>query len=256
LKVSVITVGYNCEKTIADTILSVASQTYSDREHIIIDGASTDHTMAIVKKHENKIAHIVSEPDKGMYDAMNKGISLASGDIIGILNADDMYYDNDCIRKVAAAFDRHRVQAVCGDIVYVCPEDPDKIVRYYKAVSFKPYMFAYGTMPPHPGFFVKKACYDAYGLYQTDYEIAADFELVTRFLYTRNISYVCLPEVMVKMRTGGVSTRGIKSNWILNKEIIRACRENNIDTHMGKILLKYPMKFLQLIRRPDVTCRI
>jgi glycosyltransferase involved in cell wall biosynthesis len=256
VKVSIITVGLNCEKTIEDTILSVASQSYADKEHIIIDGASTDNTMAIVRKHENKIAHIVSEPDKGMYDAMNKGINLASGDIIGILNSDDVYHDTNSIHMVAETFASKKVQAVCGDIVYVSAEDQNRIVRYYRAAAFKPYMFAYGTMPPHPGFFVKKRCYETYGVFKTDYLIAADFELMTRFLHTRNISYACLPKVLVKMRTGGISTSSIKSNYILNKEVIRACKENNIHTHMGKVLLKYTTKLFQLIRRPGLKANL
>ncbi len=251
-KVSIITVAYNCERTIEDSILSVASQAYPHKEHIVIDGASTDNTMAIIERHKDKIQHVVSEPDKGMYDAMNKGIRLASGDIIGILNADDVYDNILCISSVVEEFEKNNTQAVCGNLVYVSPENLDKILRYYNSETFKPYMFAYGIMPAHPAFFVKKSCYEKYGSYKTDYAISADFELVARFLYTHGVVYRCLPKVLVRMRTGGISTRGIKSNWVINKEIIRACEENKIQTNMAKVLSKYFFKLFQLIHRPGL----
>jgi glycosyltransferase involved in cell wall biosynthesis len=251
LKVSIITVVHNGEKTIEDSILSVASQVYPNKEHIIIDGSSSDHTISIIEKHKDRIQQIVSEPDKGMYDAMNKGIQLASGDIIGILNADDVYDNRNCISSVVKEFERKNVQAVCGNLVYVSHRNLNKIVRYYNSENFKPYMFAYGIMPAHPAFFVKKRCYEKYGLFKIDYSISADFELLVRFLRTYGLTYSCLPKVLVRMRTGGISTRGIKSNWVINKEIIRACKENKINTNMPKILLKYFIKIFQLIRKPD-----
>ena len=251
-KVSIVTVAYNCEKTIEDSILSVALQAYSNIEHIIIDGSSTDQTMAVIEKHKDKIQYFISEPDQGMYDAMNKGIRLASGDIIGILNADDVFDNIHCISWVVEEFEKKNVQAVCGNLVYVAPENLNKIVRYYYSEYFKPYMFAYGFMPPHPAFFVKKSCYEKYGLYKTDYTIAADFELIVRFLYTYNLNYSCLSKVLVRMRTGGISTRGIKSNWVINKEIVKACEENKIQTNMAKVLLKYFFKLFQLIHRPGL----
>ena len=251
-KISIITVVYNCEKTIEDSILSVTSQTYPHIEHIIIDGASTDNTMLIIEKHKDKIQHVISEPDKGMYDAMNKGIMLASGDIIGMLNADDVYDNINCINWVVEEFVKKKVQALCGDLVYVSPGNLNKIVRYYNSQYFKPYMLAFGIMPPHPAFFAKRDCFEKYGLYKTDYAIAADFELIVRFLHTYTLSYSCIPKVIVKMRTGGVSTKSIKSNWIINKEIIRACEENKIHTNMLKVLLKYLIKLFQLVRRPNL----
>lgn len=250
LKVSIITVVYNCEKTIEDTILSVFSQNYQNMEHIIIDGSSTDNTMEAVKKHKDKIQIVVSEPDQGMYDAMNKGIRLASGDIIGMLNADDVYANTDCISTVVKEFKKN-IQAVCGNLVYVPPENLNKVVRYYRADNFKPYMFAYGIMPPHPAFFVRKKNYEKYGLFKTDYSISADFEFIARLLSTHRVSYSCIPMVLVRMRTGGISTSGFRSNWILNKEIIRACRENNIKTNMVKVLLKYFIKMFQFVQRPN-----
>ncbi len=250
MKVSIITVVYNGGKTLKDTILSVASQVYPDIEYIVIDGSSTDSTMEIIETHRDEIQTIVSEPDKGMYDAMNKGIMLASGDIIGILNADDVYDNENCISSVVNEFKANKVQAVCGDLVYVEPNNLNKIVRFYSSENFKTYMFAYGIMPAHPAFFVKKECYEMFGFFKTDYLISADFELVTRFLSTNGVSFSCLSKVLVRMRTGGMSTKGIQNNWIINKEIIRACKENNINTNMFKVLLKYFIKVFQLIKRP------
>lgn len=256
MKVSIITVVFNGEKTIEDTILSVASQSYTDIEHIVIDGFSTDSTMNIVNKHKDKINVVVSEPDKGIYDAMNKGILLASGHIIGLLNSDDVYYNENCVSAVVDEFYRRNVQAVCGDLVYVDPGNLNKIVRYYKSERFKPYMFAYGIMPAHPACFVKKVCYQKLGLFKIDYSISADFELMARFLKRNRVSFYCFPKVLVKMRTGGVSTQGLKHNWILNKEIIRACKENKIKTNMPKVLLKYCVKVFQLFSRPSVSGQV
>jgi glycosyltransferase involved in cell wall biosynthesis len=255
-KVSIITVVYNGGKTIEDTILSVDSQDYPFREHIVIDGASTDNTLSVIKKHRSRITHFVSEPDNGIYDAMNKGIKLATGDIIGILNADDIYYATNCISSVVHEFKSKRVEAVCGDLVYVLPDNLDKIVRYYSSEGFHPDKFAYGIMPAHPAFFVDRHCYEKYGLFKTDYMIAADFELLARFLRTNRVKYYCLPQVLVKMRTGGISTKNLKSNWILNREIVRACRENNIKTNILKIYSKYIFKALQFIKRPDPVIKL
>jgi len=255
-RVSIITVAYNCDTTIEDTILSVNSQDYPVKEHIIIDGASTDNTLAVIKRHRSKITQFVSEPDNGIYDAMNKGIKLATGDIIGILNADDIYYNTYCISSVVHEFKTKRVEAVCGDLVYVLPDNLDKIVRYYSSGGFIPEKFAYGIMPAHPAFFVSRYCYEKYGLFKTDYMIAADFELLVRFLRTNRVLYYCLPKVLVKMRTGGVSTRNFKSNWILNREIVKACMENNIQTNILKVYSKYIFKILQFIKRPESVVKL
>ena len=250
MKVSIITVTYNCEKTIADTILSVAGQDYANTEHIIIDGASTDRTPAIIETYKGNIDYYISEPDRGIYHAMNKGISRATGDIVGVLNGDDVYFDRGCIASVVKTFEKEKVAAVCGNVVYVTPENLDKIVRFYKSENFKPHLFSYGMMPAHPGFFVLRECYHTYGLYREDFQIAADFELLLRFLKVHGISYHCFPGVLVKMRTGGVSTQNFKSNWILNKEILTACKENHISTNIVKLCLKYFIKIFQLVQRP------
>lgn len=250
MKVSIITVSYNSENTIEETILSVKNQNYKNIEYIIIDGKSKDQTVSIIKKYKKDISKFISEPDKGIYDAMNKGIKLATGDIIGILNSDDLYVDNNVISTIVRQFEINKVDAVFADLVYVNSLNPERIVRYYCSANFSTKKFMYGWMPAHPTFFVKRSCYKKYGLFKTDYKIASDYELLVRFLAKYKVNYSYLPKVIVKMRTGGASTKNFKSNWILNKEIIRACAENNIKTNMVKVLLKYFVKIFQLIKRP------
>lgn len=250
MKISIITVTYNSEKTVQDTIESVLSQDYPNIEYIIIDGASTDRTCEIVQSYGNKISKFVSEPDRGMYDAMNKGIHLATGDIIGILNSDDFYADKSVIFKITRTFMENSVDSIFADLVYVKSDNLDRITRYYSSSSFHPRLFAYGWMPAHPTFFVKRWAYERYGVFQTNYTIAADYELLTRFLARYHLSYAYLPQVIVHMRTGGASTNSLMSNWILNREIIRACGENGIKTNWFKVLSKYFKKVFQLIRRP------
>lgn len=251
MKVSIITAAYNSASTIKDTIDSVLSQDYPDIEYIVIDGASQDETISIIHSYKERISKFVSESDSGMYDAMNKGIQMATGEVIGILNSDDFYIDEKVVSSVVRTFARENTDSVFGDLVYVDPEKLDKVVRYYSSANFKPEKFAYGWMPAHPTFFVKRMAYEKYGLFQTDYKIAADYELLTRFLSKNKLSYSYLPEVMVRMRTGGASTSNLMSNWILNKEILRACSENNVNTNLLKIFSKYFKKIFQLVDRPQ-----
>ena len=250
MKVSIITVVYNSRFTISDTIESVLSQDYSEIEYIIVDGLSSDGTQEIIRSYGDRITHFVSEKDKGIYDAMNKGIKIASGDIIGILNSDDFYVNNDVISTVVKEFEANNFDSVFADLVYVKREKPEKIVRYYDSSYFNLKKFAYGLMPAHLTFFVKRNIYERYGLFKIDYKIASDYELLTRFLSKYQISYSYIPKVIIKMRTGGLSTKSLKSNWILNKEIVRACAENGINTNIFKIYSKYFSKFLQLLKRP------
>ena len=249
MKISIITVVWNNKETIKDAIDSVLNQTYQNIEYIIIDGASTDGTIEIIKSYGDKITTFLSEPDKGLYHAMNKGIKLATGNVVGILNSDDFYVDEFIIEKVVKVLEEQKVDSIFADLVYVKPDNVKKIVRHYDSSKFSPDKFAYGWMPAHPTFFVKREIYQKYGLFKIDYKIAADYELLVRFLYAHQVSYFYLNKVIIKMRMGGVSTSGIKSNWILNQEIIRACSENGIKTSIFKVLSKYPKKLLGLKRK-------
>ena len=248
-KISIITVVWNNSKTIKDAIDSVLGQTYENIEYIVVDGASTDGTVEIVRSYGDKITKFISEKDKGLYDAMNKGLALATGDIVGILNSDDFYIDEYVIEKIVKEFEEKKVDSVYADLVFVKPENLDKVVRYYDSSKFNPSKFAYGWMPAHPTFFVKREIYEKYGVFKTDYKIAADFDICARFLYKNKISYSYIKEPIVKMRIGGASTSGIKSNYILNKEIIRACKENGIYTNWLMVLSKYPKKIMGLFRK-------
>ncbi len=250
MKITVVTVCRNAAATIEDTIRSVVDQTYPDVEHIVIDGASTDGTQEILCKPESGITKWVSEPDEGIYDAMNKGIDMGSGDVVGFLNADDIYAHPEVLAEVAQALEDESIQAVYGDIVFV-RDDLQTIVRYYRSHGFTTGKLAWGWMPPHPSLFLRKQVFEKYGLFRTDYRIAADYELVTRLFGKHKVRYRYLPGVSVKMRLGGVSTRGVKSNYILSKEIVRACRENGINTNLLKVALKYPFKVMELFVRPS-----
>lgn len=250
-KVSIITVSHNSGQTIEDTIKSVCEQTYRNIEHIVIDGGSTDGTLDIIERYKTHLAKYTSEPDEGIYYAMNKGLGEATGDIIGFLNSDDFYANEHVIADIVNEFCAAGVDSVFGDLVMVSVEDTSRVVRYYRSSRFSPAQFRYGWMPAHPTFFATKRCYDKFGGYKTDYRISADYELLVRFLGRNQISYSYIGKVLVKMRVGGVSTRGWKSRWILNKEIVRACRENGIDTSLARLFLKIPKKVLEYWRKPD-----
>ena len=247
MKISIITVVYNNKATIQDAIDSILNQTYKNIEHIIIDGASTDGTIEIIKSYGDKITTFISEPDEGLYDAMNKGITLATGEIVGILNSDDFYIDKHVIKRVVKVFQERGVDSMFADLIFVAPNNLQKTIRYYDSSKFNPSKFAYGWMPAHPTFFVKRKIYEKYGVFKTDYKIAADYEILVRFLEKYKISYYYMQLPIIKMRIGGISTSGIKSNYVLNKEIIRACKENGIHTNWFKVLSKYPSKLMGLI---------
>ena len=251
MKISIITVVWNNKETIQDAVNSVLNQTYKNIEYIIIDGASTDGTIEIIQSYGDKISKFISEPDGGLYDAMNKGIELSNGDIVGMLNSDDFYIDEFVIENVIKEFEAKDVDSVYADLVYVNPGNLDKVVRFYDSSYFSPGKFAYGWMPAHPTFFVKKEIYERYGVFRTDLKIGADFDILVRFLYIYNISFSYMREVLVKMRTGGVST-SFNSIWINNIEQLRVCRDHNIDTNIFKILLKYPRKILGIFKAKKI----
>ncbi|MBI1767929.1 MAG: glycosyltransferase [Bacteroidetes bacterium] len=248
MKISLLTVSFNSAATIGDTIKSIRSQDYKDIEYIVVDGNSNDGTVSIIKSNEDVISKSLSEPDKGIYDAMNKAMKMATGDVVGILNSDDFYSDTTIISKVAAAFADPSTDAVFGDLVFVDPADLSKVVRTYSSAHWKPYKFAWGFMPAHPTFFVRRKYYEQFGLFKTDYKIAADYELLIRFLLVKKLKYKYLPLKMVVMRKGGVSSRNLMSNVTLNNEIIRGCRENGIYTNVFMVYSKYFRKLFELFQ--------
>ena len=249
IKVSIITVCYNSEKTIESTIQSVMAQDYPYLEYIVVDGASKDGTLEILQKYQEGITTLISEPDKGMYDAMNKGIKSATGQVIGILNSDDFFHDPQVISRVAKAFREEEIEAAIGDIVFVKEGAEEQVLRRYSARKWKPARFAWGYMPPHPSFFVKKTLFGKLGYYKTDYKIAADYELLIRFLLVNKINWMYLPHTTTKMRMGGKSTQGLKSLLTLNKEIARACKENGVYSNFPMIYSKYLFKPFEFLKK-------
>jgi len=245
MKVSIITVCFNSEATIEDTLKSVASQTYSNIEYIVIDGLSTDNTNKIVKKYSNIVSIHISEKDKGLYDAMNKGIQLATGDVIGILNSDDVFSNEAIIQEVVGSI--HNIDCVYADIGFYKEYDLDKKVRHYSSSGFSLPKLSRGIMPAHPSLYVRRECYAKVGLYSMDYLIASDFDMVIRLFSLPNFKSHYVPIEFVKMRMGGVSTGGLKANIQLNKEILHSCREHNIKTSWFRLLSKYPKKLLGYI---------
>ena len=246
MKISIITTTYNSAATVKDTLLSVNEQPYHDIEHIIVDGASKDNTLEIVKEFGKRVAKLISEPDKGIYDAMNKGIRAATGDVIGILNSDDFFSSNDVLSVVAKTFQENKIDALYGDVHFVNPDNLNKKVRYYSSKLFKPSLFRLGFMPAHPSFYMKRECYQKHGLYSLDYKIASDYDLLIKYLYKERINYQYLEKDFVTMRTGGISTKNIHSRLLLNKEIIKACRKYGIKTNLFLLSLKYFYKIFEL----------
>ena len=245
MKVSIITVSYNSEKTIEDTIQSVISQDYQDIEYIIIDGASSDATKSIIDNYKTDISCFISEPDAGIYDAMNKGINASNGDLIGVLNSDDVYSNSFVVSDMVNALGNS--DAVYADLVYVDFNNLDKVKRVWKSGRFKKGAFYFGWMPPHPTFFVKKECYLNFGLYSLSLRSAADYELMLRFIHKNNIRVSYLPEIIVKMRVGGVSNISLKNRILANREDKKAWKINNIRPKAFTFFLK-PLRKLSQFR--------
>lgn len=227
MKVSIVTVSYNSAATIEDTIKSVLGQTHQDIEYIIVDGVSKDNTLGIVKKYEGKIARLVSEPDKGIYDAMNKGVALATGDIIGIINSDDLYASPEVIKKVVGAFAQKEVDAVYGDLIYVDRNNTAKVVRRWPAGEFKHAKLQSGWIPPHPSVFVKRAVYERCGSFNIKFKIAADYEFMLRCI-KNGIEFSYLPKVLVKMREGGFSGQSLRQRRRGWEELRQAWQANGL----------------------------
>lgn len=252
MKISIITTTFNSEKTIRDTLDSILRQSYSNYELIIIDGKSNDNTLSIIKEYQTKFKgrlRYISEEDKGIYDAMNKGILIAQGDIIGILNSDDFYTTDSILLSIADAFKRNNIDAVYGDVHFVSPDNLTKCIRYYSSKIFKPHLMKLGFMPAHPTFYAKKEIFASCGLYKDNYKIAADFEFLLRVIYIHKIKTLYLPIDMVTMRTGGASTSGFKSYKLIMNEHIRAFKENNLYTNKLILSLRYFYKIFELINK-------
>lgn len=246
--ISIITVCYNSAETISDTINSIAKQSYANKEHIVVDGNSSDATMDIVRA-SSSISRFVSEPDKSVYDAMNKGIALATGDVIGFLNSDDFYIDELVLAQVAEVFADSEVDACYADLLYVDKKDTNKIVRYWKSCPFVPGLFEDGWMPAHPTFFVRREVYEELGGFDLDYRIQADFELTMRFLEVYRIKSVHIPKIFIKMRVGGISNNSIVNIIKGNIEAYKACKKNHLPIsflfNIKKIVSRIPQFFVR-----------
>jgi len=237
MKVTIITVTYNSEKYIRDCIESVMNQQYHDIEHILIDNLSTDQTLPIIQEYQGKVARVVSEQDKGMYDAINKGMQMATGDIIGILNSDDMLASSDVIGCIVQCFEDFNVDSLYGDLVYVDQSNTRKVLRYWKGFPYKRYRFNYGWMPAHPTFYFRRDLLKDLGGYESHYFTAADYEFMARYLYKHRISARYLPKLIVKMSVGGQSNRNIGSRLRANRRDYLAMKMNNIPfPHIASIL--------------------
>ena len=250
MKVSIITVVKNNVSTIKHAIESVLGQTYNNIEYIVIDGGSTDGTYDIVEKYNNKIKKFISEMDNGLYDAMNKGLNHASGDIVGILNSDDVYFNKHVIEDVVKTFKEKKLDSLFGDLFYVEKNNIDKVVRYWKSSEFKLGSFAKGWHPQHPSFFVKNEIYKKYGVFDTSMEVSADFDLMLRFLERHKISTAYLPKVLVKMRIGGESNKSIRNIITSNRSILRAFDKNRIKVNkLAYIFYRLVPKIFQMIKK-------
>ena len=245
LKISIITVCFNSEATIEETIKSVINQDYQNIEYIVIDGKSTDTTLSIIEKYKRNITKIISEKDEGLYFAINKGIKIASGDVIGILHSDDFYATKNIISDVINLFSKTETDSVYGDLQYVAKNE--KIIRYWKAGKYDESLFLKGWMPPHPSFFVRKKMYLNFGLYNTNFKSAADYELMLRLLYKHKILTQYLPEVLVKMRVGGQSNASLMNRIKANKEDRLAWKVNNLTPHLLTLWLKPFSKLKQYL---------
>ena len=249
MKVSLITATYNSESFLEECILSVIKQRYKNIEHIIVDGNSTDNTLGIIKKYETHIAKWTSKADRGMYDAINKGIAMATGDIIGILNSDDLLVAEDVIESIVKVFQENNVDTVYGDLEYVSASDTNKIIRIWKGRPYKRSRFRYGWMPAHPTFYIKKSLIEKYGFYENHYYTAADYEFMARYLYKNNVSSTYLPMLIVKMRMGGQSNNNLYQRLRANRRDFLAMKKNNIPFAFFVSILKPLIKLPQFYKK-------
>ncbi|XOA42571.1 MAG: glycosyltransferase family 2 protein [Candidatus Nealsonbacteria bacterium] len=247
--ISIITVVLNNKNTIGETISSVLGQNYENIEYIVIDGGSTDGTLSIINKFKDKIQKIVSEPDKGVFDAMNKGITIASGDIVGILNSGDIYNSKEVIKEIVNVFEKENPDCMWGDLVYVDAKNTDKIIRLWKSSKYKEGKFQKGWMPPHSTFFVKKQIYKKYGKFNLSFPISADYELMLRFLEKYKIKSCYMSQVLVKMRIGGQSNKNLFNIVKGNVECYKAYKINGLKISFLRIFLKPLSKISQYFKK-------
>ncbi len=245
MKISIITITYNSAATIEQTINSVLDQDHKDLEYIIVDGGSTDNTLQIIEKYKNRISKFISEKDNGLYDALNKGLTLATGEIIGILHSDDFYIDNTILGKYANTFIKNNSEAVYSDLFYVNKDDTNKIIRKWKSGNYKTSSFLHGWMPPHPTFFVKRSVYEKYGKFNLDFKHSADYELMLRFIHKHKIKLNYLHEFTIKMRIGGQSNASVQNRVNANLEDRKAWKINGLKPHSYTLYLKPLRKILQ-----------
>jgi glycosyltransferase involved in cell wall biosynthesis len=249
VKVSIITAVFNGGSQIEDSLRSVASQIYAPIEHIVVDGASTDGTLDVVRRQTTQVARIISEPDDGVYDAFNKGLRAASGDVIGFLGCGDTYCGASTIATIAEKFSDPTVDAVFGDLVIVNKDQPESSIRRYRSKYFTPGRMAYGFMPAHPTLFLRKQLYERIGGYSTQYEIASDFELCLRAFVKTPTHYIYIPQILVRMLSGGLSNSGWKSKATITREMKRACIANGIRTSSLRLYSRFPFKLLEMVAR-------
>jgi glycosyltransferase involved in cell wall biosynthesis len=249
MKVSIITAVRNGEGTIARTIASVKEQTYAAIEHVIVDGASTDATPQVIERNAPRNCRMLSEPDRGVYDAFNKGLRLCTGDVVAYLNSGDTYSHAQVVQTAVAKLNEAAVDAVYGDVEVVDPADYSRVLRHYRSGRFSPKRVAWGFMPAHPALFLRKQTYERYGHYDPGYRIAGDFELVARLFCRHGISYAHVPERFAQMPIGGLSSRGLRSQWIITLEMRRACLQNGISTGFLRLALRFPIKATEFLFR-------
>ncbi len=249
MKISIITVCYNSVETIRDTIESVLLQRYPNIEYIVVDGASKDGTLSVISEYEGRIAKVISEPDKGIYDAMNKGVKVATGDYVGILNSDDVFAGENVIQEMVAHLQSNPDAEACyADLVFVQRKQIDVVTRKYSSESFSPWKVRFGFMIPHPTFYARRELFERYGDYKLGYRVSADFELMARF-FSKNVKMVRHAAVMVKMREGGISTTGFWWRIHQNLEIVKACKENGIYTNILLVAMKVPFKLASYLKK-------
>jgi len=246
VKVSIITATYNSAATIIDTLKSLEAQTYKDIEYIIVDGASKDDTLDIIQANSSHVSKVISEPDKGIYDALNKGIKAATGDVVGFLHSDDLFASNRAIEDIVKQFHISNSDAVYADLEYVSKDDISKVVRLWKSGEYSKKQLKKGWMPPHPTFYMKRDLYVKYGTFDLTFKIAGDYDSLLRYLWVNNISMSYIPKVLLKMRVGGASNRSLKNIIQKTKEDIRALKSNNVPS-LRAILWKNLSKIPQFI---------